>query len=49
MGKFIIEYNIFLGDTVRFELSDGIYQMGIVQDISQLPDVFVEGFNSDGV
>lgn len=49
MAKFIIEYNIFLGDAVRFELYDGFYQMGIVQDISQLPDVFIEGYNSDGV
>lgn len=45
MAKFIKEYNIHLGDAVRFE-QDGIYQEGIVQDISQLPDVFVEGFDN---
>ena len=45
MAKFIKEYNIHLGDVVRFE-QDGIYQEGIVQDISQLPDVFVEGFDN---
>jgi len=45
MAKFIKEYNIQLGDVVRFE-QDGMYQEGIVQDISQLPDVFVEGFDN---
>ena len=43
MAKFVIEYNIYLGDRVRFTLSNGLPQEGIVQDISQLPDVFVEG------
>ena len=45
MARFIKEYNIHLCDVVRFE-QDGIYQEGIVQDISQLPDVFVEGFDN---
>lgn len=45
MAKFIKEYNIHLGDVVRFE-QDGIYQKGIVQDISQLPDVFIETFDN---
>lgn len=43
MAKFVIGYNIYLGDRVRFTLSNGLSQEGIVQDISQLPDVFVEG------
>jgi hypothetical protein len=56
MAKFTIEYNIHVGDMVSFiehgVTADGrMYdevQHGIVQDISQLPDVFVEGFcNSD--
>ena len=46
MAKFIIMYNIFLEDRVRFKKSDGTYQEGLVQDISQLPDVFVEGFEN---
>lgn len=45
MARFIKEYNIHLADAVRFE-QDGMYQEGIVQDISQLPDVFVEGFDN---
>lgn len=54
MAKFIIEYNIHLGDKVAFTehgvTADGIpydeVQLGYVQDISQLPDVFVEGFSN---
>lgn len=42
MAKFVIEYNIHLGDIVRFKQYE-VWQEGIVQDISQLPDVFVEG------
>ena len=42
MAKFIIEYNIHLGDVVRFKQYE-VWQEGVVQDISQLPDVFVEG------
>ena len=45
MARFIKGYNIHLGDVVRFE-QDGMYQEGTVQDISQLPDVFVEGFDN---
>ena len=44
MAKYIIEYNIRIGDRVRFTKSNGEWQVGTVQDISQLPDVFVEGF-----
>lgn len=43
MAKFIVEYDVRIGDTVRFEGPDGqttIY--GVVQDVNQLPDVFVE-------
>lgn len=47
MAKFIIEYEIHIGDKVQFKKSDGELQFGIVQDISQLPDVFVEGFEDD--
>ena len=43
MAKYIIEYEIHVGDSVRF-LNGDEYQYGIVQDISQLPDVWVEGF-----
>ena len=54
MAKFTIEYNIHLGDKVAFiehgVTSDGVeydeIQLGYVQDISQLPDVFVEGFSN---
>ena len=45
MAKYIIEYDVCLGDEVRFKRTDGIFQYGIVQDVSQLPDVFVEGFD----
>ena len=57
MAKFTIEYNIHLGDEVSFidhgVTDDGTMydtiQKAIVQDISQLPDVFVEGFcNENG-
>ena len=56
MAKFTVEYTIHVGDKVSFiehgVTADGMMydevQMGTVQDISQLPDVFVEGFrNSD--
>lgn len=43
MAKFIIEHEIHIGDSVRFHNGDG-YQYGIVQDISQMPDIWVEGF-----
>jgi hypothetical protein len=45
MAKYIIEYNVCVGDEVRFERMDGIFQYGVVQDVSCLPDVFVEGFD----
>ena len=44
MAKYIIEYNIHIEDQVRFLKDNEMYQYGVVQDISQLPDVFVEGF-----
>ena len=56
MAKFTVEYTVHVGDKVSFiehgVTADGMMydevQMGTVQDISQLPDVFVEGFrNSD--
>ena len=50
MAKFVIEYNIHLGDTVYFNIHRDGYddiQTGVVQDISQLPDVFVEGFDKN--
>lgn len=43
MAKYIIEHEIHVGDTVRFRNGDW-YQYGIVQDISQMPDIWVEGF-----
>lgn len=43
MAKYIVEHEIHVGDSVRFLNGDG-YQYGIVQDISQLPDIWVEGF-----
>jgi hypothetical protein len=43
MAKYIIEYDIYIGDSVRF-LNGDLYQYGIVQDISQMPDIWVEGF-----
>lgn len=45
MAKFIIEYEIHIGDSVRFHNGDG-YQYGIVQDISQMPDIWIEGFEN---
>ena len=50
MAKFYEEYTIYLGDKVSFEVHDferncTMIQTGTVQDISQLPDVFVEGFD----
>lgn len=55
MAKFTIEYNIHLGDEVFFidhgVTDDGTMydtiQKATVQDISQLPDVFVEGFRNE--
>lgn len=45
MAKYIIEYEIHVGDTVAFETDPSKpCQRGIVQDISQLPDIWVEGF-----
>ena len=54
MAKFTVEYTIHVGDKVSFighgVTASGIMyeevQMGTVQDISQLPDVFVEGFRN---
>ena len=46
MAKFKIEYNIYVGDTVVFN-DDGVKRQGTVQDISQIPDIFVEGYNDD--
>lgn len=43
MAKYIVEYEIHIGDSVRF-YNGGKYQYGIVQDISQIPDIWVEGF-----
>lgn len=43
MAKYIIEHEIHVGDSVRFHNKDE-YQFGIVQDISQMPDIWVEGF-----
>ena len=43
MAKYIVEYEIHVGDGVRFRNIDG-YQYGTVQDISQMPDIWVEGF-----
>ena len=44
MAKFVIEYEIHVGDVVRFDNGGEFLQEGIVQDISQIPDIFVEGF-----
>lgn len=46
MAKFKIEYNIYIGDTVVFN-DNGVKRQGTVQDISQIPDIFVEGFNDE--
>ena len=46
MAKFRIEYNIHVGDTVVFN-DNGVKLQGTVQDISQIPDIFVEGFNEN--
>ena len=46
MAKFKIEYNIYIGDIVVFD-DNGIKRQGKVQDISQIPDIFVEGRDDD--
>ena len=46
MAQFKIEYNIYIGDTVIFN-DNGVKRQGTVQDISQIPDIFVEGFNDN--
>lgn len=43
MAKYIIEYEIHVGNSVLFHNGDK-YQFGIVQDITQMPDIWVEGF-----
>lgn len=50
MAKFSVEYTIHLGDKVSFIVHRDGYeyvQFGIVQDISQMPDIFVEGFDNE--
>lgn len=50
MAKFSVEYSIHLGDKVSFIVHRDGYeyvQFGIVQDISQMPDIFVEGFDNE--
>ena len=45
MAKYIVEYEIHVGDTVAFETDPSKpCQRGIVQDISHIPDIWVEGF-----
>ena len=46
MAKYIIEREIHIGDLVTFIGGDGLRRVGEVQDISQLPDVFIEGFEN---
>lgn len=46
MAKFRIEYNIHVGDIVVFNYN-GAKRQGIVQDISQIPDIFVEVFDDN--
>jgi hypothetical protein len=45
MAKFIIEYDVRIGDSVRFEDPDGQLIYGAVQDVSQLPEVSVESMD----
>lgn len=45
MAKFVIEYEIHVGDAVQFDGGNGYKIEGTVQDISQMPDIFVEGFD----
>lgn len=50
MAKFSVEYTIHLHDKVSFIVHRNGYeyvQFGIVQDISQMPDIFVEGFDNE--
>ena len=45
MAKYIVEYEIHVGDAVAFETDPSKpYQRGIVQDISHIPEIWVEGF-----
>ena len=46
MAKFKIEYNIYIGDIVVFN-DNGVKRQVTVQDVSHIPDIFVEGFNDD--
>lgn len=49
MARLVVEYDVCPGDAVRFGMpGDGTVHEGVVQDISQLPDVFVEGWDADG-
>lgn len=50
MAKCSVEYTIHLGDKVSFVVHRPDYeyvQFSIVQDISQMPDIFVEGFDNE--
>lgn len=48
MAKFIIEYDVNVGDRVSVFFQGNVFE-GFVQDVSQMPDVFVEFVDYSGV
>ena len=48
MAKFIIEYDVNVGDRVSVYFRGGVYD-GFVQDVTQMPDVFVEFVDESGI
>lgn len=48
MAKFIIEYDVNVGDRVSVYFRGEVFE-GFVQDVSQMPDVFVEFVDGSGI
>ena len=48
MSKFIIEYDVNVGDRVSVYFCGKVFE-GFVQDVTQMPDVFVEFVDYSGV
>jgi hypothetical protein len=48
MAKFIIEYDVNVGDRVEVPFQGNVFE-GFVQDVTQMPDVFVEFVDYSGV
>ena len=48
MAKFIIEYEVNVGDRVSVYFRGKLFE-GFVQDVTQMPDVFVEFIDGSGI